>query len=69
MAIDHEISPKTSTGVRMPTSDMEETLVNLSIRNKYHLKAHKNILCAQRQISQYDAKHDTLHVNGEGGGD
>ena len=67
MAIDHEISPKTNTGVRHASSDMEETLGNLqSIRKKYHLKAHKNILCAQER--QYDAKHDTLHVKGGRGG-
>ena len=68
MAIDHKISPNTNTGASLPTSDMEETLGDLlSIRKKYHLKAHKNILRAQqRQKAQYDAKHDTLHVMGGG---
>lgn len=67
MAINHEFSYETSTNIRGEstcTYDMEETLGNLlTIREKYHQKAHKNIERAQqRQKTQHDAKHDTLHI-------
>lgn len=70
-AIDHElatavdVATEVSEGTEVADGDIEETMKKvIYTRQKYHEKAHSNILVAQeRQKVYFDAKHDSNHVS------